>query len=153
MTPVNMDDQYALITDRTEVVQSDWHYAYDIEFHDGPLNPDSRVWPEAVGQRACDAVGSISQNPLSTTQPKTHRTNPVLAVMTNPPKKPRQKHLPAKAELLREVEHWKWRTTVAEEKTQPWLRVPGLVIYLDTTDTDYEARLEILALALRQLKR
>lgn len=73
--------------------------------------------------------------------------------MSDAPKKPRKKHLPDKAELLREIEHWRWQATTALGQSQPWLRIPGLVIYLDTTDSDFEARLEIIFMAIAQLKR
>jgi hypothetical protein len=67
--------------------------------------------------------------------------------------KNRKKNLPDKAALIEEINLWKWRYMQASQETQPWLSVPGLVVYLDTQDTDFESRLEMLALAVKRLKR
>jgi hypothetical protein len=61
MTPISfqtMDDHYTPIESGDEIVQADWCYSYDLGFFDSPSDPDMRVWPEAVGKRARDAVSA-----------------------------------------------------------------------------------------------
>lgn len=73
--------------------------------------------------------------------------------MSNAPKKPRQKNLPDKAALLREVEHWKWQALTVQGRTEPWLKMPGLVVYLDTADkSDLAERFAVLDLARKTLR-
>jgi len=68
----------------------------------------------------------------------------------------RKKHeriLPSKADLIREVEHWRWQAAAAMGQTAPWLAIPGLIVHVNTDDlSDVEERITILNFALKQLR-
>lgn len=63
---------------------------------------------------------------------------------------------PSKAELLAEVRHLRLEATALAGTAKPWLKIPGLIVYLDATDAEQpfslEGRIEILELALSKLK-
>lgn len=68
----------------------------------------------------------------------------------------RKKHeriLPSKADLIREVEHWRWQAAALMNQTPAWLTIPGLIVHVNTDDlSDVEERIAILNLALKQLR-
>lgn len=68
----------------------------------------------------------------------------------------RKKHeriLPSKADLIREVEHWRWQAAALSAQTPAWLTIPGLIVHVNTDDlSDVEERIAILNLALKQLR-